>query len=118
MDAAKEHRFCLGRRFSLGRNKHFQYVYRRGKSFPSKLLVLVYLKARDVKVGFSVSSKVGNSVVRNRVRRLMREDFRMRRPDLPGGKYIFVARTISARASHQELTREMAYLLRKAGLTQ
>ncbi len=118
MDAAKEHRFCLGRRFSLGRNKHFQYVYRRGKSFPARLLVLVYLKARDVKVGFSVSSKVGNSVVRNRVRRLMREDFRMQRPALPGGKYIFVARTISARASHQELTREMAYLLRKAGLTQ
>ncbi len=118
MDAAKEHRFRLGRRFSLGRNKHFQYVYRRGKSFPSKLLVLVYLKARDVKVGFSVSSKVGNSVVRNRVRRCLREDFRMRRPDLPGGKYIFVARTVASRATHPELTREMNYLLRKAGLTQ
>jgi hypothetical protein len=61
MDAAKEHCFRLGRRFSLGRNKHFQYVYRRGKSFPGKLMVLVYLKARDVKVGFSVSAKVGNS---------------------------------------------------------
>jgi ribonuclease P protein component len=118
MDAAKEHRFRLGRSFSLGRNKHFQYVYRRGKSFPARLMVLVYLKARDVKVGFSVSSKVGNSVVRNRVRRLMREDFRLQRPSLPGGKYIFIARTIAARASHRELTLEMAYLLRKAGLTQ
>ena len=118
MDAAKEHRFRLGRRFSLGRNKHYQYVYRRGKSFPAKLLVLIYLKARDVKVGFSVSSKVGNSVVRNRVRRCLREDFRMQRPNLPGGKYIFVARTVAARATHQELTREMAYHLRKAGLTQ
>ncbi len=74
-----------------GRNKHFQYVYRRGKSFPGKLMVLVYLKARDVKVGFSVSAKVGNSVVRNRIRRCLREDFRMRRPFLVGGKYIFVA---------------------------
>lgn len=118
MDAAKEHRFRLGRRFSLGRNKHFQYVYRRGKSFPARLLVLVYLKARDVKVGFSVSSKVGNSVVRNRVRRFLREDFRLQRPSLPGGKYIFVARTGAGRVTHQELTREMAYLLRKAGLTQ
>ena len=118
MDVAKEHRFRLGRRFSLGRNKNFQYVYRRGKSFPSKFLVLVYLKARDVKVGFSVSSKVGNSVVRNRVRRIIREDFRMQRPGLPGGRYIFVARTVAARATHLELTREMNYLLRKAGLTQ
>lgn len=116
MDAAKEHRFRLGRRFSLGRNKHFQYVYRRGKSFPGRLMVLVYLKARDVKVGFSVSAKVGNSVVRNRVRRLMREDFRMERPALAGGKYIFIARSGAARAKHQDLTREMAYLLRKAGL--
>ncbi len=118
MDAAKEHRFRLGRRFSLGRNKHFQYVYRRGKSFPGKLMVLVYLKARDVKVGFSVSAKVGNSVVRNRIRRCMREDFRMRRPFLAGGKYIFVARGAAARASHPELTREMAYLLKKAGVIQ
>ena len=118
MDAAKEHRYRLGRRFSLGRNKNFQYVYRRGKSFPAKTMVLVYLKARDVKVGFSVSSKVGNSVVRNRVRRYMREDFRMVRPSLAGGKYIFVARSGAARAPHPDLTREMAYLLRKAGLTQ
>ena len=118
MDAAKEHRFCLGRRFRLGRNKHFQYVYRRGKSYPARLMVLVYLKARDVKVGFSVSAKVGNSVVRNRVRRYMREDFRIERPSLPGGKYIFIARTAAAQATHQELTRELHHLLRKAGLTQ
>jgi ribonuclease P protein component len=116
MDGAKARRFRLGRPFSLGRNKHFQYVYRRGKSFPARRLVLVYLKARDVKVGFSVSSKVGNSVVRNRVRRYLREDFRMQRPSLVGGKYIFVARSAAARAPHAELTREMAYLLRKAGL--
>ncbi len=116
MDFDKEHRFRLGRRFSLGRNKHFQYVYRRGKSFPGRMMVLVYLKARDVKVGFSVSAKVGNSVVRNRVRRMMREDFRMERPSLVGGKYILIARSGAARAKHQDLTRELAYLIRKAGL--
>lgn len=79
-------------------------------------MVLIYLKARGMRVGFSVSAKVGNSVVRNRIRRCLREDFRMQRPSLAGGKYIFVARAAAARADHSDLTREMAYLLKKAGL--
>ena len=106
----------MGRLFSLGRNKHFQYVYRRGKSYPARRMSMVYLKARDMKVGFSVSSKVGNSVVRSRVRRLMREDFRLLRPSLKPGKYIFVARAGAADAPHEALTNDMAALIRKAGL--
>ena len=71
------HIYRLGRRYSLGRNKQYTYVYRRGKSYPGYRMVLVYLKARELKVGFSVSSKVGNAVTRNRLRRRMKEDFRM-----------------------------------------
>ena len=106
----------MGRRYSLGRNKQYTYVYRRGKSFPGRRMVLVYLKARELKVGFSVSSKIGNAVTRNRVRRRMKEDFRMLRPELAPGKYIFVARSAAAASEPAAMGREMRALLKKAGL--
>ncbi len=113
---ASTHNYRLGRAFSLGRNKQFTYVYRRGKSFPSRRMVLVYLRARELKVGFSVSAKVGNSVTRNRVRRRMREDFRLLRPSLVPGKYIFVARTGAKDALYPEMAQEMRSLLKRAKL--
>ncbi len=113
---ASTHNYRFGRAFSLGRNKQFTYVYKRGKSFPSRRMVLIYLRAREMKVGFSVSGKVGNSVTRNRVRRRMKEDFRLLRPDLVPGKYIFVARTGAAEAPYPAMAVEMKALLKRARL--
>ena len=113
---ASTHIYRLGRRYSLGRNKQYAYVYRRGKSWPGRRMVLIYLKARFLKVGFSVSSKVGNAVTRNRLRRRMKEDFRLLRPSLAPGKYIFVARSAAVTADNAAMAAEMRALLKKAGL--
>lgn len=104
------------RRYRLGSNRNYRYVYRRGKSYPSKNLVLIYLKGKELKLGFSVSSKVGNAVTRNRVRRYMREDARLLRGQLKGGKYIFVARPSASEARHASLAREMRSVLSRAKL--
>lgn len=79
-------------------------------------MVLVYVHARDVKVGFSVSSKVGNAVTRNRLRRCLREDVRLLMPRLKEGKYIFVARMSAKDAPRDALNAQMRSLLRKAEL--
>lgn len=82
-------------------------------------MTLVCAKSRygGVRVGFSVSKKVGNSVVRNRTRRRLKEAFRTFLPVL-GGNYslVFVARPTIREAEFAELLRQMQSLLKKAGL--
>ena len=106
--------FAFPRRCRLGDTRNYRFVYRRGKSVPSRNIVLVHLKGKDLKIGFSVSGKVGNAVTRNRIRRWMREDVRMIRARMKCGKYIFVARPALKDVSHEALTRELMQLLVRA----
>ena len=104
------------RRYRLGSNRNYRYVYRRGKAYPSRNMVLIHLKGRDLKIGFSVSGKVGNAVTRNRIRRWLREDVRRMRTQMKCGKYVFIARQGIVDATHDALTREVNRLLAKAKL--
>ena len=112
--AGRDERFS--RQYRLGSNRNYRFVYRRGKSHPSRNLVLIHLKGRDLKIGFSVSGKVGNAVTRNRIRRFMREDVRRMRATLKRGKYVFVARQGIAEVPHEAVTREVRRLLQRAKL--
>ena len=64
---------------SLKRNSDFQRVYREGKSYANRYLVLYVLQNQTERnrLGISVSKKVGNSVVRHRMARLIRESYRL-----------------------------------------
>lgn len=64
---------------SLKKNKDFQQVYRHGTSQSNRYLVMYVLENQYDKnrLGISVSKKVGNSVVRHRVTRLIRESYRL-----------------------------------------
>ena len=65
----------LKQKFRLKKKYQFNYVYRVGKTCHGKFLLLVFSpsKNKNVKIGISVSKKVGNSVKRNRARRIIRE---------------------------------------------
>ena len=104
------------RRYRLGGNRNYRYVYRKGKSYPSRNLVLIHLKGRELKIGFSVSGKVGNAVTRNRVRRWMREDVRRLRCRMKCGRYVLIARTSIVDVPHAAVTRELEKLLSRAKL--
>ena len=64
---------------SLKKNKDFQKVYSEKKSYANKYLVMYTMKNNtdQNRLGISVSKKVGNSVVRHRVTRLIRESYRL-----------------------------------------
>ena len=64
---------------SLKKYGDFQRVYRKGKSYANKYLIM-YILEQDMqknRIGISVSKKVGNSVVRHRITRLIRESYRL-----------------------------------------
>ena len=60
---------------SLKKYGDFQRVYKRGRSYANKYLIMYVLKqdVQENRIGISVSKKVGNSVVRHRITRLIRE---------------------------------------------
>ena len=64
---------------SLRKNRQFQFVYKNGRSYANKYLVM-YVKENGLgmnRIGISVSKRVGNSVVRHRVKRLIKESYRL-----------------------------------------
>ena len=64
---------------SLKKNMDFQNVYKNGKSYANKYLVMYVLEnnLNKNRIGISVSKKVGNSVIRHRITRLIRESYRL-----------------------------------------
>lgn len=86
---------------SLKKNKDFQIVYHAGKSYANKYLVM-YIKKNSIcrnRLGISVSKKVGNSVVRHRLTRLVRESYRLQEEKFLCGYDIIVVVRVNARNS-------------------
>ena len=106
----------MQRNYRLRKNKQFQYVYHRDKSCAFREVVVLYIRASKMQVGFSVSRKVGNSVMRNRVKRRLREQFRPLIPRLKRGYYVVVARESAARADSAALCAALTGALKRQKL--
>ena len=100
-------------------NYEFRRIYRKGKSAVSPQLVLYCQRNRrgHSRLGVSVSTKLGCAVVRNRVRRRIREIYRLNKPNmLPGYDLIVVARVRAVETDYQKLDRTYLRLLEQLDL--
>ncbi len=108
----------MQKEYKLKKRASFNYIYRKGTVFSNDDFVLYTVKTKGaLKVGFSVSKKVGGSVQRNRVKRQMRESVRLMIPEItPGYNIIFVARSTVYGKKSSVIADSMRSLLKKAGL--
>ena len=84
---------------SLKKNKDFQVVYRNGKSYANKYLVMYVMEngLERNRIGISASKKVGNSVVRHHLARLIRENYRLLEENFQCGYDIIIVVRVSAK---------------------
>lgn len=96
----------------------FKKVYAEGKAFANRYLVLYVLPEQgDFRLGISVSKKVGNSVVRHRVTRLIRESYLNYKPKLPDNCHLVaVARSAARGQGLETIMSSFGHLLEKHGL--
>ena len=102
----------------LRKSKDFAAARREGKSWADRYLVLIarHTDGEHCRFGFSVSKRVGNAVVRNRVKRRLKEAARTEYlPRIePGWDFVVIARKDAADADYWRLYRSLRRLFRRA----
>ena len=105
----------LQREHRLTDKRDFQRVFHHGQSFANRYLVLYYMKTTNpaFRIGFSVSKKVGKAVTRNRVKRLLREAFRLEKERVTGSyDFVVIARPSAAELDFHTIRQNVQHLLR------
>ncbi|OPL07454.1 MAG: hypothetical protein AVO33_04850 [delta proteobacterium ML8_F1] len=100
---------------SLKKHYEFKRVYKKGHSVVGRYLVIYFLRNKTAQnhYGVTVSKKVGKSVIRSRVRRLIKENLRKFEEQIPPGyDIVIVARVAAAKADYHKIGRNMEELLK------
>jgi ribonuclease P protein component len=103
----------------LKKNYEFLRVYKNGQFFVGRFIILYVLKNKMEinRLGITTSKKVGKSVKRNRLRRLIRENYRAYEEFINEGyDIVFVARSTETMPTFGDINKEMKYLLKKLNI--
>ncbi|MBC1332914.1 ribonuclease P protein component [Listeria booriae] len=104
--------------YRIKKDDEFQRVFKKGKSFANRQFVIYILKREDLahfRIGLSVSKKIGNAVVRNHIKRRIRQTFHeLNEQIVPGHDYIIIARKPAANMDFHEIKKSLTHVLRLA----
>ena len=104
----------------LRKDADFRKVYRHGKSIANRYLVMYTFKNKSDsnRVGISVSKKVGKANVRNKVRRRIKESYRLNIDGniKKGYDIVFIARVSASDVDYKDIESAMKHLVKKANL--
>ena len=108
----------LKSQFRLRNQEDFQKVFQKGRSTANRQFVIYVLPKEgqdQLRIGISVSKKLGKAVVRNRIKRLIREALRLNLPSIDWkGDLIVIARGPVAEMNYQEVADSLVHCLKKA----
>ncbi|MDL2280507.1 ribonuclease P protein component [Selenomonadales bacterium OttesenSCG-928-I06] len=109
-------KYTLSKKRKLS-SKKFQKVYKNGKSYANKYLVLYVFKSEKNLVGFAAGKKLGSAVVRNKVKRRLREIYRLNQTNISRNySLILVGRKYVIKANYKLVEDAFLDLVYKAGL--
>ncbi len=109
--------YKLSKQGILHKNKNFQAVYKAGKSYANRMVVLYVLPTHSVvrRVGFAAGKRLGGAVVRNRVKRLLRDSYRLNQHKLINGiDLLLVGRQAAVSSNSTAVGKAFIHLCEKA----
>ena len=99
---------------SIKKYGDFQKVYKTGKSYANRLLIMYVMRTKeetDTRIGISVSKKVGSSIIRHHLTRLIRESYRLHEEQFQCGyDIVIIARTTAKDRSYHEIESALIHL--------
>ncbi|UDB49737.1 ribonuclease P protein component [Bacillus safensis] len=112
----------MKKRNRLKKNEEFQKVFKKGQSMANRQFVIYQLDQPnqvELRLGLSVSKKIGNAVIRNRIKRLIRQVFLEEGHKLKQEKdYIVIARKPASELTFEETKKSLQHLFRKSAVYQ
>ena len=103
--------------YRIKKNSDFQTIYKKGKSVANRQFVVYTYKNRDLKhfrLGISVSKKLGNAVTRNRIKRAIRENFKVHKQNIIAKDIIVIARQPAKDMNTLEIQSSLEHVLKIA----
>ncbi|WP_436855493.1 ribonuclease P protein component [Staphylococcus caeli] len=103
--------------YRIKKNSDFQFIYKKGKSVANRQFVVytrINSELEHFRLGISVSKKLGNAVVRNRIKRAIRENFKVHKADILPMDIIVIARQPAKDMTTLEIQASLEHVLKIA----